>query len=198
MKKSKLIFGIVLFSSLVSGSAASFNNRDPAFIEAQAYDGPLVNDGRFIYDLNSAFGDIRKFEAHGALIAELSLVSSFGKFGQAVFDSNQDLYFHGGLNRITDKRMYPANGLWRDAAVENGKLYIMSDQVIPKIGKRETIDILALDSNSLKPGAAYRLKIGKEDRPLQLAVSERSGSPIFFIATATADGYEIGIFSVEK
>jgi hypothetical protein len=177
---------------------ASFIDRDPASVEAQAYEGPLVTDGRSIYYLNSAFGNIKKYDVRGRLVAENSLVSSFGEFGQAIFEANQDLYFHGGLDRISDKRMYPSSGVWRDGAVENGKLYIMADSFAPKIGKSKTIDILAVDLDSLQPIEKFRFSLEKEDRPQCLAVSERNGSPIFLIAMHTADGYEIGIYAVEK
>lgn len=175
----------------------SFIDRDPASVEAQAYEGLLVTDGRFVYYLNSAFGDIKKFDAQGTLIAENSLVSSFGEFGRAIFEANQDLYFHGGLDRISNKRMYPSSGVWRDAAIENGKLYIMADDFAPKIGKSKTIDILAVDLDSFKPMATYQFPLEKDDRPQCLTVSERNGSPIFLIAMHTADGYEIGVYKVE-
>jgi hypothetical protein len=177
---------------------ASFIDRDPAAVEAQAYEGPLVTDGESIYYLNSAFGDIKKFDNRGMLLAENNLVSSFGEFGQAIFEANQDLYFHGGLDRVSNKRMYPSSGVWRDAAVENGKLYIMADYFAPKIGKSKTIDILAVDLNTLKPMAKFRFPLEKEDRPQCLAVSERNGVPIFLIAMHTAEGYEIGIYATEK
>lgn len=172
----------------------AFERRSKFFIESRIYDGNILSDGEYIYFLNRRFGIMQKFNQHGDMILKKDMLPFLGKNAKINANKNAKIFLKSEykLSKV------PIYEVFRESKMNGNEIFILIN--ILEKNKKNKIEIISIDKNSLNLKNRYQLNFSEGEQIRQFTVKIEKDKPIFIASIRFNDGIEelYKIYPIEK
>jgi hypothetical protein len=168
-----------------------FKGMSPIHAAGHVYDGKLPSDGKYLYYINTKFGEALVFSLNGEKIAEYDVAGLF-EDGEKVRRNNEQIWLKEGIDLKKTKGRIRIDNMFKDAYLCEDKIYFLTRKIIHlKERWKAEYKINVVDKKSFKLEDVYKIITDENERVIALAVEEENKVPVFYFSIMINDNPSI-------